>query len=65
MLKENNQDSKLCKKVKCICGRKVIVKKINYDKKTFRCATCETLGMEESKRQFLQINANSQNTIYQ
>lgn len=66
MLKPRSKaDDSLTKKVACMgCGRKVIVKRAGFEIKTFRCATCETLGEKELKKSFLELNKSSDKTIF-
>lgn len=65
MLKESNPDNLLVKRVTCFCGRKLLVNRKGYDKKTFMCGTCKTYGVEESRKMFLEINAKSDKTIFE
>ena len=60
------EEKKLLLKKKCECGRKVIIereKSRDEDFNGFFCQSCKSLGVEESRIQFLQTNAKGK-TIY-
>ncbi len=66
MLKpDQSPDDKFLLKTKCKCGRKIVVARQGFEKKEFLCDTCKTHGVEESRRMFLQIGAESDKTIFE
>jgi len=43
----------------CACGRKYItMRNPNHKYRKEECSTCRTLGLEESRKQFLQLKTN-------
>jgi hypothetical protein len=65
MLKERlDPGKKPTMKIKCKCGRKIIIKRVGFDRENFECATCETLGLDESRRSFLELNKSCDQTIF-
>lgn len=56
--RKDARDNSPIRKIKCTgCGRKIIVNKLEYgpeERKTFLCNSCTTLGIKESRRQFIQ-----------
>ena len=61
--KEQNliKKSRLVKRKKCKCGRRLIY--APNVKIPLMCGVCKTIGLEASKKEFLQVKSKSKNTI--
>ena len=59
-------DKVLCKKT-CDCGRKIMIPRKDKRNAEYRddfCRHCKQYGLEESRRQFLNIMRKGENTVY-